>query len=149
MALKRLLFASLILIFFLSMISCTSYMDKYYQGSKKAHFYHGQKLQDRFVSILSYTPEKIEFKIRRGPRSKYFYHITVDEEEERISEGWFPAYKVQGEHYTLKTKAKKGYSFQLGKKYRLCVGFSNPDLVYIYSNNYKCFVDYEFVLPYK
>lgn len=147
MALKRLLFASLILIFFVCVISCTSYMDRYYQGSKKAHFYHGLKLQDRFVSILSYTQEEIEFKIRRGPLSKYFYHIIVDEEENRISEGWFPAYKIQGEHYTLRMKAKKGCSFQPGKKYRLCVGTSNPDLVYFYSNNYQCFVDYEFVLP--
>jgi len=146
---KKLLVSSLILILFMGMIHCASYMDKYYQGSQKIHFYHGHKLQDRFISILNFTNEEIEFKIRRGSSQKYLYHIVIDEEEDRISEGWFPAYKIKTEHYTVRMKAKKGLSFQPGKKYRLCVGSMNPDLVYYHTNSYKCSVDYEFVLPAK
>ena len=144
---KKSFFTSLILILLVGMINCTSYMDKYYQGSQKMHFYHGYKLQDRFISVLNFTNEEIEFKIRRGSSQKYLYHVIIDEEEERISEGWFPTYKIKTEHYTVKMKAKKGLSFQTGKKYRLCVGLHNPDLVYYHTNKYKCYVDYEFVLP--
>lgn len=146
---KKLLFTSLILILLMGMINCTSYMDKYYQGSQKIHFYHGQKLQDRFISILNFTTEEIEFKIKRGSNQKYLYHIIIDEEEARISEGWFPTFKIKTEHYTVRMKAKKGLSFQPGKKYRLCVGFQNPDLVYYRTSKYECFIDYEFVLPEK
>lgn len=131
------------------MISCASYMDRYHKGSRKIHFYHGQKLQDRFVSVLDFSPKEIEFKIQRGPQAEYLYHVILDEEEVRISEGWFPAYKVRAEHYTIRMKAKKGFSFKPGKKYRLCVGTSNPDLVYYSTNNYKCYVDFEFVLSEK
>jgi hypothetical protein len=144
---KKLLFILLIFIIFMGMINCTSYMDKYHQGKKKIHFYHGHKLLDRFISILSSTTEEIEFKIRMRSRQKYLYHLIIDEEEERIAEGWVPAFKVGTEYYTVRMKAKKGLSFQPGKKYRLCVGSTNPDLVYYHTSKYECFIDYEFVLP--
>ncbi len=146
-ALKKLLLTSLILILFMGVINCTSYMDKYHQGNQKIHFYHGHKLQDRFISILNFTNEEIEFKIRLESPQKYLYHIIIDEEEERISEGWFSTFKIKTDHYTVRMKAKKGLSFQPGKKYRLCVGFQNPDLVYYRSSKYECYVDYGFVLP--
>ncbi|NIM59318.1 MAG: hypothetical protein GTO16_10300 [Candidatus Aminicenantes bacterium] len=144
---KKLLFPSSILVLLMGMINCTSYMDKYHQGSQKIHFYHGQKLQDRFISILNFTTDEIEFKIKIASSQYYLYHIIIDEEEACISEGWFPTSKIKTEFYTVRMKAKKGLSFQPGKKYRLCVGFQNPDLVYYRTNKYKCFVDYEFVLP--
>lgn len=143
---RKALFIFLILILSMGMIHCVSYMDKYHQGGKKMHFYSGQKLQDRFISILNFTTEEIEFKVRRGFQQEYLYHIIIDEEETRISEGWFPAFKHEAEHYTVRMKAKKGLSFQPGKKYRLCVGSMSPDFVYYRTKNYKCSIDYEFVL---
>lgn len=148
---KKLILNGLIVIFSLGMIGCVSYMDKYESDSKKIHFYHGPKLQDRFISIINITDEEIEFKIRRAPGGTYLYHVILDEEEERVSEGWFPTQLLtaQPDHYTVRMKAKKGLTFQPGKKYRLCVGSENPESVYYRSNYYQCFIDYEFVIPEK
>jgi len=148
--LKKLLIYTLLLFFVTGLTSCTSYMDEYYKGRQKIHFYHGIKHKDMFISVEDFTPKEIEFKVRRlGGSKTYLYHIILDEEEERISEGWYPTLKVGIEHYTVRMKAKKGYSFQSGNRYRLCIGGSSPDLVYYFNNKYKCYVDYEFVLPKK
>jgi len=144
---KKFFLFILIIILLLGISSCSSYMDKYYDKSDNVRFFHGLKLLDVFISVENFSAEEIEFKIRRGPLVKYLYHIIIDENEERISEGWYPAYKTKTDHYTVMMKPKKGYTFQPGKKYRLCVTSQNPELIYYFSSNVKCFVDYEFVLP--
>lgn len=141
---KRLLFNPLILIFFMGMISCTSYMDK-----PKVHFTHGSKIPDKFISIVSFSPEEIEFEILVKFIEKHLYHIIIDEDEKRISERWFPTAKDDTGRYAVKLKVKKGFYFQPGRKYRLCIGSQHPDAVYYYTNTYKCYADYEFVLPEK
>ena len=146
---KKFLLFILIIILFLGISSCTSHMDKYNDKSDNVRFYHGLKLQDVFISVENFSAEEIEFKIRRGPQINYLYHIIIDENEERISEGWYPAYKTRMEHYTVRMKPKKGNTFQSEKKYRLCVTSQNPELIYYFTNNVKCLIDYEFVLPQK
>lgn len=146
---KKFLLFILIINLFLGISSCASYMDKYYDESDNVRFYHGLKLQDVFISVENFSAEEIEFKIRRGPRLQYLYHTIIDENEERISEGWYPAYKMNTEHYIVRMKPKKGNTFQSGKKYRLCVTPQNPELIYYFTNNIQCFVDYKFVLPEK
>jgi hypothetical protein len=133
------------------MICCAPYTEKSYSGSKKLHFYHGPKLQDILISIVSHTPEEIEFRIKTAPSGEYLYHFILDEEETRVSEGWFPTQlsTAEPEHYTVKMKAKKGLTFKPGKKYRLCVGSENPDAVFYRTNYYKCLIDYEFEIPEK
>jgi hypothetical protein len=144
---KKLLIYSLILFFALGLTSCTSYMDEYYRGRQKINFYHGIKHKDMFISVEDFTPKEIEFKIRRlGNSEAYLYHIILDEDEERIAEGWYPTLKVGIDYYKVRMKAKKGFSFHPGIKYRFCIGGANPDLVYYRTNNYQCYVDYEFVL---
>ncbi|MFB0565121.1 MAG: hypothetical protein ACETWK_05515 [Candidatus Aminicenantaceae bacterium] len=146
---SKFLTSSVIIIFSLSMISCTSYMDKYNQESERAHYFRGLKLQDIFVSIIEASPDEIEFKIRRAPRLKYLYHVILDKEEFPVAEGWYSAYRIKSEHYKVKMKAKKGYRFEPGEKYRLCVLLQNPELLYFYSKNVRCIVDYAFVYPSK
>ena len=143
---KKFLFGSFVFVFLLGMISCTSYMDKYYKGNKKIHFYHGKKHPDVFISIVNISSTEIKFKIARlGGGGVYLYHLILDENEERISEGWFPTRKFENEYYFVTMKMKKGHAFQAGKRYRLCIGGQNPDQVYYRTNKYLCFVDYEFV----
>lgn len=147
---KKFLINFLILAFVIGFTSCTSYMDEYYRGRKKIHFFHGLRQRPIFISVKDFTPKEIEFKIRGlGGSGTYLYHIILDEEEERLSEGWYPTVKIGTEHYKVRMKSKKGFSFQLGKRYRLCIGSSSPDIVYYFNNNYRCKVDYEFVLPEK
>ena len=139
---KKLLSYSFILFSFMGMISCASYMD-----NPKVDFVHGPSLEDRYISIVNSTPDKVEFRIRMGDRADYLYHVILDEEEERISEGWIWTRFTDAEHYTFKMKPKKGSSFQPGKKYRLCIGLGHPD--YYPTNNYHCRIDYEFMLSEK
>lgn len=147
---KKLLIYSLALFFFMGLTSCTSYMDEYSKGRKKIHFSHGLKHKDMFISVEDFTPKEVGFKIRRLRGSqKYLYHIILDEDEERIAEGWYRTLKVGTDYYKVRMKAKKAFSFRPGIRYRLCIGSSNPDNVYYFTNNYKCYVDYEFVLPEK
>jgi hypothetical protein len=138
-----------IIILFLGISSCASYMEEYNDKDDNVRFYHGQKLQDVFISVENFSAEEIEFKIRRGPQVEYLYHIIVDENDERISEGWYPAYKTKKEHYIVKMKPKEGKTFQSGKTYRLCVTEQNPEFIYYYSKNVQCEVYYEFVFPEK
>ena len=140
----KLLSVSFILVLSLGVISCTSYMD-----DPKVDFFHGLSLEDRYISIVNSTPDEIEFRIRMGDRADYLYHVILDEEEERISEGWIWTRSMDTEHYTFKMKPKKESSFQPGKKYRLCIGSQHPDSVYYHTNKYRCSVDYEFILSEK
>ncbi len=148
---KKQIFCSLIVILFMGMMCCSSYLDEYDTGNKKLYYYHGPKLQDEFISVINLSSEEVEFKIMRAPGGQFLYHFILDEEEVRVSEGWFPTQLLtdQPEHYTVRMKPNKGFAFQPGKKYRLCVGFENPDAVYYRTSYYKCFIDYEFVIPEK
>ena len=141
---KKLLSYSFILFFFIWMISCVSYRD-----NPKVDFDHGPRLEDRYISIVNSTPDEIEFRIRMGDRADYLYHVVLDEEEDRISEGWIWTRYEDTEHYTFKMKPKKGSSFQPGKRYRLCIGFNSKHPDYYPTDNYRCQVDYEFTLSEK
>jgi hypothetical protein len=147
-SMKKLLFSSFLLVFLLGMASCASYMDEYYKGNKKIHFYHGKKHPDAFISIVDISSTEIKFKVARlAGGGIYLYHIVLDEDDERISEGWFPTRRVGNDYYFVTMKMKKRYALQAGKRYRLCIGGQNPDQVYYRTNEYQCYVDYEFVFP--
>jgi hypothetical protein len=145
---KKFLVSTFVFVFLLGMASCSSYMDEYYKGKKKIHFYHGIKHPDVFISIVDNSSTDVKFKIvRLGGSGVYLYHVILDEDEERISEGWFPTRIIENEYYFVTMKIKKGYAFEPGERYSLCIGGQNPDQVYYRSNRYLCYVDYEFVFP--
>ena len=137
----------LTLLLFLGFSACASQMNQ--SQKNNLHFYHGPKLPDVFISVETFSADAIEFKIRRAPKFEYLYHTIIDEKEEPIGEGWFPANKMNTEYYLVKIKPKKGNTFQTGKKYRLCVTDQNPEYTARFTNNIQCFIDYEFVLPEK
>ena len=51
-----------IIIIFLGISSCASYMDEYNDKDDSVSFYRGLKLQDVFISIENFSAEEIEFK---------------------------------------------------------------------------------------
>jgi hypothetical protein len=140
MEMKKILINGLVFLALQGFLSCTS------QGTRpKMQFYHGLTVANLYVSVVRHTSEVIVFEIRARVPGKDLYHLVLDGNEP-LSEGWFPTGRVQTESYTVQMKAKKGCVFQPGKKYRLCIGTESPESVYVHSNNYKCTVDYEFVL---
>ena len=142
---KNILLKSLVFIFLAGIITCATY-----KQSPKMHFMHGKKVPDKFITLIDSTTEEIEFKIRTKFIQNKLYHIILDKKENRLSEGWFSTTNFFGSsYYTVRMKAKKGFNFQPGTMYRLCIGHQNPDLIYKYRSNYQCFVDYEFILPEK
>lgn len=142
---KNILLKTLVLIFLAGIITCATY-----KQSPKVHFIHGEKIPDKFITLIDFMPEEIEFQIRAKFIQRKLYHIILDEEETRLSEGWFSTAKFFGtSSYTVRMKAKKGFNFQPGSMYRLCIGEQNPDHIYKYTSNYQCLVYYEFILPEK
>lgn len=136
---KKYLMIIPLLLISVALISCTA--------GKRAQmkFYHSQKIPDEFIRVTNHTAEELEFEIRVNFMQAHLYHIVLDEENP-ISEGWFPTAKTNSAFYTVKMKAKKDCQFQTGKKYRLCIGTNNPEEVFVHSSNYRCIADYEFVL---
>ena len=142
---KNVLYKIFIFISLAGIISCATY-----KQSPKMHFMHGYKIPDQFITVVESKPGEIEFKIRAKFIQKKLYHIILDEEENRISEGWFSTGGFLGKsYYTVRMKAKKGFNFHPGTTYCICIGQQNPDLIYEYRSNYQCIAYYEFVLPEK
>ena len=146
---KKYLTFILTILLFLGFSAYASQMNTHHQKSENLHFYHGLKHPDSLISVENFSADEIEFKIRRAPEFEYLYHTIIDENETPIAEGWYPAYKINTDHYTVKMKPKKGKIFQSDKKYRLCVTTQNPEYTSRYTSNIQCFVDFEFVLPEK
>lgn len=111
-------------------------------------FYHGEQPPPAFITVSRFSPQEIEFQISVSFNEDHLYHLVLDGDEP-LSEGWFPTQIIGKTHYFVNMKAKEGVLFQAGKTYRLCIGAQNPELVSRYTNNYRCLVDYEFVLPEK
>lgn len=124
-------------------ISCVSSTDT------NIKFTHGQKVPDQFINVISYTATEIELNIRVKFQQSRMYHIILDQEENRLAEGWYRTALPTESAYKITLEAKEGVVFQPGTKYRLCVGSTSPDLVGRYQSSYKCYADYEFMLPVK
>lgn len=112
-------------------------------------FTHGQKVPDQFINVLNYSPTEIEFNIRVKFRQERMYHIILDQEENRLSEGWYRTALPTESSYTIKLEAKDGIVFKPETGYRLCIGSTSPDLVGRYQSSYKCYADFEFMLQKK
>ena len=143
---NKLLSISFILVLSLGTISCAVG-----RRDSKINFYrgyggYGSSLDDRYCSVVDSTPDEIEFRVGIWNRADYLYHVILNEEEECISEGWFWTRPLETDYYTFKMKPKKGFSFNPGESYSLCVGHQNPDLVYYHTNKYQCIAFFEFVL---
>lgn len=132
-----------ILIWMIGFTACTST-----GGGQNLIYTHGPKLQDRFISVVDYSPQEIEFKISRTRPNQYLYHMVIDEENNRISESWHRTQQSDSatDFYTVKMKVKKKFAYEPGKKYRLCVGYQHPGELSPYTNTYNCIIDYEFTL---
>jgi len=113
--------------------------------SSKMNFYHGQKIPDQFFKVVSYSAEEVVFEILVDFKSIQMYHVLLDASGKPVAEGWFPTVKI-GSGYTLSMKLKKGAPLQEGKAYRLCIGRSSPEEVFVTSSSYRCLADYEFIL---
>lgn len=140
---KKLTGALLILGWMTGFTACTST-----GGGQNLIYTHGPKLHDRFISVIDYTPQEIEFKISRTRPNQYLYHMVIDEENNRISESWHRTQQSDSatDFYTVKMKVKKKFAYEQGKKYRLCVGYQHPGELSPYTNTYNCIIDYEFIL---
>jgi hypothetical protein len=116
-------------------------------GGRRAamHYDHGSTIPDQYISVVGYTANEIEFKIAAKFPLKHAYHLVLDGDTP-LAEGWYPASRPESNFYTVKLKAKKGVSFQVGKPYRLCVGAESPEFIAVHSSNYRCIIDFEFVL---
>jgi hypothetical protein len=119
-------------------------------GASKAKmtFYHGKNIPAQFIQVVRWTPQEIEFSIRVDFTETHLYHLVLDENDP-VAEGWFATTKTKGQPYTVTLKAKEGLVFSPGKKYRLCIGRTNPEAVFVYSSGYECMADYEFMLSEK
>lgn len=140
---KRIFIGLSIIIFLAALVSCTSPANKV-----KMNYYHGAVPPDFYVSVIQHTPEEITFQIRVSFGQKHLYHLVLDGNNP-ISEDWFPTIRTNTHSYTVTMKPKKGFLFETGKTYRLCIGEENPELIAVHSSNYRCLVDYEFVLTQK
>lgn len=142
---KKLLSVFFILALSLGAMFCTS--------SKKLDFYRGASVRPIYISVTTdFTPEEIGFRVEMYGRPDYLYHIVLNEDGERISEGWFRTRAVDTRAYVVSMKAKEGFSFEQGKVYHLCVGQKHPDIVeygksHYRTNNYPCTIYWEFTLP--
>ena len=124
--------------------SCSSYKDK------KVKLYTGMQPLKIDISVIDFSSEFVELKIRINERkrlqTKWLYHIIEDDQENFISEGWYPTTIAENASYTIKIKAKKGFSFESGKEYALCIGLRNPEQTIRSSNNYKCEIYQKFTI---
>jgi hypothetical protein len=141
--LKKYMWPFFIIIWMTGFSACTST-----GGGQNLIYTHGAKLQDRFISVVDYSPQEIEFKISRTRPNQYLYHMVIDEEQNRVSETWHRTQQSDSatDFYIIKMKAKKKYTYEPGKKYRLCVGYQHPESLAPYTNTYNCIIDCEFVL---
>lgn len=124
-------------------VSCAS------PQKSRMRFYHGAQVPREYFRIARCSPDEIEFQIRLEFKESHLYHLVLDGEVP-VAEGWFPTVRLgETNAYSVTMKAKKGIQFIPGKAYRLCIGRTSPDAVLVYSNNYSCLADYEFILPEK
>ena len=135
---KKLSSIFFILVLSLGVMSCAS--------SRKVDFYGGGETIPVYITITDFTSEEIGIKIEVYGRPDYLYHVILNEEGERMSEGWFWTRVANTRDYTVSMKAKKGFNFERGKPYHLCIGFQNPDLVEFSTNKYQCSIYQEFRL---
>jgi len=143
MIMKNILLKGLCLLFIYGLISCAAEKVK-----PKMTYYHGLKPFDLCFTIVDYTAEEIEFKIRINFNSLFMYHLIL-EGNEPLAEGWYSTLQNAEEGYRVKIKAKRGVVFQPRKTYRLCIGSGSPEEAARYRNSYRCLAEYEFVLPQK
>ena len=124
--------------------SCSSYKDQ------KVNLYTGMQPVKINVSVTDFSSDFVELKIRVDESTKllpeWLYHIIEDEQNNFISEGWYPTTIGQNAAYTIKIKAKKGFIFESGKEYALCIGLRNPEATIRYSANYKCAIYHKFTI---
>ena len=117
----------------------------------RINFYHGQNPLDVSIKVTHISRFSVEFNIRGKFNQSKYYHLILDENEERIAEGWYPKTplsQISGlrTSYTIQLKLKPGQLFQPDKQYRLCIGTQPPESVLKHSSSYKCLLDYEFSL---
>lgn len=119
-----------------------------YKAKPQMHYYHGETPPKGFVTVLRASPEEIEFEIRIKFPEERLYHLVL-EGDSPVAEGWFPTIRGGRQAYTVIMKPGEGMAFEPGKTYRLCIGQQNPQLVQMYTSNYRCWIDYSFVFQEK
>ena len=124
--------------------SCSSYKDQ------KVNLYTGMQPAKVNVSVTDFSSDFVELKIKVDEsttlQTKWLYHIIEDEQKNFISEGWYPTTIGHNTTYTIKIKAKKGFFFESGKEYALCIGLANPEATIRWSDNYKCEIYQKFTI---
>jgi hypothetical protein len=135
---------ALIVFFLFGLICCTSGGDKL-----RFHFDHGARYPDLQVSVLSWTPKEIVFRIKSQFIDGVLYHFILDGGQP-ISQKWFPTfsrYHTRSLTYYVTLEAKRGFEFRAGKTYTLCIGRQSLEEANIRQPYYRCLVDETFVLP--
>jgi hypothetical protein len=119
-----------------------------YKSKPQLNYYHGQNVPPEYFKILSSSVDAITFEIRVEFAQKKMYHLIL-EGNEPVAQGWFSTIRAGGQVYTVTLKPEPGKTFEVGKTYRLCIGYQSPQAVQMTSNNYPCQVDYTFVFEEK
>ena len=119
-----------------------------YKSSPKMNYYHGRNVPEGYISVVRASAQEVEFMVRVEFKERKLYHLILDGNEP-VAEGWYQTSFTSGQFYTVAIKPLEGLSFEPGKTYRLCIGDTNPREVQLYSNNYRCTVDFTFVFEAK
>jgi hypothetical protein len=127
----------------LVLAACSSYT-----SNPELNYYHGMTPPETYIVILRASPTEIQFEIRVEFTPKQLYHLVL-EGNTPVAEGWYSTLRAGGQTYTVTMKPKKDLLFEVGKTYRLCIGEQNPEEVQLTSSNYRCMVDYVFVMEEK
>ena len=138
------IFAALIIVLMGLTSACSSYKNQ------KVNLYTGMQPIKSEITVVNYSSDFVELRIRIDQntdlQTRWLYHIIEDEQKNFISEGWYPTTIGHNTAYTIKIKAKEGYSFESGREYSLCIGLRNPEETVRVSNNYMCKIYQKFVI---
>jgi hypothetical protein len=133
-----------IVLFLVGLVSCASG-----GGEIGLRFDHGARYPDLQISVLSWTPKEIVFRIQSQFIDGVLYHFILDDGQP-ISGKWSPTFSRYHDRsltYYVTLEANRGSEFRAGKTYRLCMGRKSPEDVRTRQSYYRCLVDEAFILP--
>ncbi len=113
-------------------------------SSSNLNYYRGKTSRPSF-SRWSPPRRRKSFEIKINFSQDRLYHIRPDGNTP-LAEDWGVDGHRPGSGLHRGSQGQARVEFAAGKPYRLCIGDKNPEEVNVYSNNYRCLVDFDFTL---